>query len=389
MKDSLETKLLTNEKPNSHDVYKGKFPDEESLIGDDGDFLLFRLTGSLIYIQVRRALRDLKTVSEQLTVRTAEKVAYEWIVSIDEWIEALSSAVCSDSQSQLIITVENAQRLLKQGHNILYGVAEEVQDVLAVKQISICPKPQKYSIIVMKGGAMTSPGGSLLRWAALLFESLRADVRREAIWRETAEKLISSFSHYELGGNNISIYVEQINQLITESKDMFVRDGKVIGQLLHIIDRVMKSVIMKKRLDDELAAADKERFDLEMVKYEGPMLVDKRFELLDGLVVRASHAFKEEPSMFEDAGNDSDSLFAGEPSARDKSRNYLQKSLEQGFGTFGLENHPNAHDFSSVLAYNLENAIFDKFKTDEKNTSNEYREKVSRYVSVTSSAFSM
>ena len=48
MKDGLETKLLTSEKPNSHDVYKGKFPTEESLVGDDGDFLLFRLTVSMM-----------------------------------------------------------------------------------------------------------------------------------------------------------------------------------------------------------------------------------------------------------------------------------------------------------------------------------------------------
>lgn len=318
MKESLETKLLTSEKPNSHDVYKGKFPDEESLVGDDGDFLLFRLTGSLIYIQLRRALKELTAVANQLTVTTAEKAAYLWMVSIDEWIEALSGAVICDSESQLVITVDNAKKILQEGRDVLYSVADEVQDSLALKQISIRPNPNKYSIVVLKGGAMTSTGGSLLRWAALLFEGLRADVKREAVWREAAEGIIKSLSYYEQGGKGISTYIEQVNALIDEAKGMFVRDGRVVKQLSFIVDQVMQSATLKRRLDDELDAVKKERFDLEKMKYEGPPLVDERYNLLDGLVVRASCATKD--ALAELDVPDVDLLFAGEQTARDKSR---------------------------------------------------------------------
>jgi hypothetical protein len=57
-------------------------------------------------------------------------------------------------------------------------------------------------------------------------------------------------------------------------------------------------------------------------------------------------------------------------------RHFLQKSLIKGFEIFGLESHQDSLDYSNVLAWNLEQAIFDKFKTDEINTSNEYRGKV-------------
>jgi hypothetical protein len=43
-----------------------------------------------------------------------------------------------------------------------------------------------------------------------------------------------------------------------------------------------------------------------------------------------------------------------------------------------MGNQQDAHDYSNVLAWNLEQAIFDKFKPDEngQNASSEYREKV-------------
>lgn len=321
MKESLETKLLANEKPNSFDVHKGKFPTEESLVGDDGDFLLFRLTGSLIYIQLRRALTSLKTVADELTVRTSEKAAYQWMMSVAEWIELLSSGVICDGESQLSIPVDSARNILEQGRVVLYSVADEVQDSLAMKQISIRPKPNKYSIVVLKGGAMTSPGGSLLRWAALLFESLRSDVKKESVWRASADNLIKLFSFYEQGGSkNISSYIDQVTHLVEEAKSMFVRDGYIVRHLLMIVDKVMKSEVLKRHLDNELESARKEQFDLERVKYEGPPLVDERYNLLDSLMLRASCAAKEGDEFAEFDADDVETLFAGEQSSRDKSR---------------------------------------------------------------------
>lgn len=57
-------------------------------------------------------------------------------------------------------------------------------------------------------------------------------------------------------------------------------------------------------------------------------------------------------------------------------RHFLQKSLLQGFSIFGLENHQDSLDYSNILAWSLEQAIFDKFKTDDANASSEYRDKV-------------
>jgi hypothetical protein len=58
-------------------------------------------------------------------------------------------------------------------------------------------------------------------------------------------------------------------------------------------------------------------------------------------------------------------------------RHFLQKSLFQGLETYGIQNHEDANDFCNVLAWDLEQAIFDKFKPGPgESVSSEYREKV-------------
>jgi hypothetical protein len=63
-------------------------------------------------------------------------------------------------------------------------------------------------------------------------------------------------------------------------------------------------------------------------------------------------------------------------------RNFLQKSLLQGFETFGMENQRDVHHYCNVLAWDIKQAIFNKFKTDADNTgqsvSKENREKVGK-----------
>jgi hypothetical protein len=54
----------------------------------------------------------------------------------------------------------------------------------------------------------------------------------------------------------------------------------------------MKSQILKKCLDDDLAVAEMERFNLETMTFDGPPLVDKRYDLLESLVWRACFATK-------------------------------------------------------------------------------------------------
>eukprot|EP00804_Cyclotella_cryptica_P009216 CCRYP_021051-RA/>CCRYP_021051-RA protein AED:0.03 eAED:0.03 QI:195/1/1/1/1/1/8/677/2245 len=381
MKDSLDSKLFELDGYNSKDVHKDKFPNEKSLMADSGDFLLYRLTGSEIYLELQHAMRDLKMFSDQLKITTAEKATYLWILDIYEWVEALNAAVgCSCGPLQLVINAENARRLLEHGYGVLHNIADEVKDTLALKKISIRSNAEKYSIVIMKGGALNSPGGNLLRWAAFLFESLKADVEREDRWRENSERAINSFSYYETGGKKISSYMARINGFIAEARDLVVCDNALVSSLLQIVDRVMKSQPLKKRLDDDLAAAEMERFNLEVMTYEGPPLVHERYHLLESIVWRASSVTDEKDPMTDPTVVDSDSLLVGDQSIRDKSRNFLKKSLLQGFETFGMESHADANDYCNVLAWDLEQAIFDKFKTDADDiglsVSNEYREKV-------------
>lgn len=319
LKDNLESKLFSDGY-NGADVHKDKFPSEKSLVALNGDFLLYRLTGSEIYFELQQAMRGLKIFSDELKITTAEKTTYLWILDIYEWVEALNAAVgCSCGSMQLVINTENARRLLERGYEVFYSAADEVKDTLALNQISIRASAEKYSIVVMKGGATNSPGGTLLRWAALLFESLKADVEREDRWRENSEKAINSFAYYETGGK-MSIYMARVNGLIAEGRDLVVFDNKLVCSLLQIVDNVMKSQTLKKRLDDDLAAAEMERFNLEMMTYEGPPLVDERYDLLESLVSRACIAAEEKDPRTNPTAVDMDSLFAGDQSIRDKSR---------------------------------------------------------------------
>jgi hypothetical protein len=317
MKESLESKLLSDVYNSSKDVYKSKFPDEESLVADNGDFLLLRLTGSEIYSELKRLLKEMKYVSDQLIVTTAEKATYLWILDIYRWVKALNAVVNCGRNSKLVITVESAGRLLEQGHDVLYSIADEVKDVLALKQVSIRATADKFSVVIMKGGAINSPGGSFLRWAALLFCGLKADVEKAGIWKEQAEKSINSYSLYEQGTRKISPYVDKVRSLIDEANDNLVQDDNLVRLLSLIVNNVMTTETLKKRLDDELAADEEERFHNEMTTYEGPPLVDERYNLLDSLIFRSCAVKENEPCA---NPNKDDSLFAGEQSSRDKSR---------------------------------------------------------------------
>jgi hypothetical protein len=118
----------------------------------------------------------------------------------------------------------------------------------------------------------------------------------------------------------MSIYMARVDGLIAEARDLVVSNDKLVCSLLQIVDKIMKSQTLKKRLDDDLAAAEMERFNLEMMTYEGPPLVDERYDLLESLVWRACFAAKENDPRADPTAVDTDSLFAGDQSIRDKSR---------------------------------------------------------------------
>jgi hypothetical protein len=56
LKDGLVSKLFIDGY-NGTDVHKDKFPNEKSLVALNGEFLLHRLTGSVIYFELHQAMR--------------------------------------------------------------------------------------------------------------------------------------------------------------------------------------------------------------------------------------------------------------------------------------------------------------------------------------------
>jgi hypothetical protein len=163
--------------------------------------------------------------------------------------------------------------------------------------------------------------------------------------------MVSSFANVSL-----RLFMKRLTGLIDEAKELFIQDDHLISSLLAISDSIMRSEPLKKRFDLEVAVAEEERFSVERAKYESPQsLVDRRYELLDSIVTRVS-AKGTATADVDFRADDTETLFPGEASARDKSRLFLQKVLMAGMKTFGMDHNSTSevHDFCAMLASDLE-----------------------------------
>jgi len=381
LKDRLVNELLCVEYYGI-DVNKGRLPDRSSLIAASGDFLLYRFTGGEMYSAIEEALNSLKETSSRLSVTTEDKATVDWMVKVFDWVTSLRDAVTDQTavegpnNMRLVLKVDRALSILEEGHAVFYSVSEEVQEQLSLHKIATKILPGKVSIEMMKQGTFTL-GLSLLRWTALLFECLKADLDSQDSWKESVLDVTETYAMFEANGlistfGRVTDFNDKVKGLVSVATNLVIQDDDLIRSLFRLSNKISESDIFKKQLELERIASEERRFALEKNRFEAPSnIVNARSDHLDSLLARLSSA--DDDVTFQD---DEDSLFvADDASARDKSRLFLEKSLFKGVETLGMELNTVTRDFVSNLAWELELAIFMQYCSNE-TLSSEYREKV-------------
>jgi len=381
LQDRLANQLLCVEY-HGIDVNKGRLPDRSSLMAASGDFLLYRFTGGEMYSAIEKVLNSLKETSSRLSVTTEDKATVDWMVKVFDWVTSLRDAVTEQTaiegpnNMRLVLKVDNALSILEDGHAVFYSVAEEVQQQLSFHKIATKVLPGKVSVEMMKQGTFTL-GLSLLRWTALLFECLKADLDSQDRWKESVLDVTETYAMFEANGlvsafGRVTDFNDKVKDLVSVAANLVIQDDDLIRSLFRLSNKISRSDIFKKHLDLERIASEERRFALEKIRFEAPSnIVNERIDHLDSLLARLSSS--NDDVAFQD---DEDSLFvADDASARDKSRLFLEKSLFKGVETLGMELNTVTRDFVSNLAWELELAIFMQYCSNE-TLSSEYREKV-------------
>jgi len=390
LRERLETELFGEYKHNGTDVNNARLPEGTSLVANNGDFVLHRFTGSQMYVALNQALKSIKETAATLPLQTPERATLEWMASIFDWVEAIQHAGHYNVKGQLVITIEHAMEILEQGHVLFYSISDEARLYLRGKKVGLRVFPQalKVDTTAVRDEAYTL-GLGLLRWAALLFTCLKSDIEIEDRWKVRTLEATGSFLAFEsdsMGGmvpsfKGATKFKDNVDFLISEASNLIIQDDRLEGSLFSLHERMKKNASFQKSLEVERLEVEEKKYLQDKEKFESPQnIVNDRFELLGCLLQRLPFSDETEETLL-GKSFDGDSMFVGEPSVRDKSRFFLEKSLWTGMETLGLDpKESDARDFCSTFAWNLEDAVNEKFHQQHTDTlapmSNAYRDKI-------------
>jgi len=380
LRERLYEELFTHEYAgNSIDVNNTQLPDGSSLIAENREFVLYRFTGSQMYHKLSAKLRSLNDIAKGLTALTPEKACLKWMTKLHGWLERMQASL-SQSGHLFVIKIEQALTLLEEGHSALFSLYDEVQSLLRQAKISVHVNPQGISVLSMKGGLQTL-GLCFLRWVAILYDCLNSDVEREDAWKTEVFRLSSMFSSYETesvvpGGSVLNTvfrgadrFYDTAQGLAKELNELIIHDSDIESSLSKLRTKMTENEPFQRSLKAELIAAEERQFLLENEEFEYP----NRFNLLDSLMDNV-------PSIqeYDVDENDYDQMIPGEESVRDKSRNFIEKSILTGIETMGFcQDDTEARDFCSLLAWKIEDHCFNVYHSDPTaSISPEYKNKV-------------
>ena len=380
LRERLYEELFTHEYAgNSIDVNNTQLPDGSSLIAENREFVLYRFTGSQMYHRLSAKLHSLNDIANRLTALTPEKACLKWMTKLHSWLERMQASL-SRSGHLFVIEIEQALTLLEEGHIALFSLYDEVQTLLRQAKISVHVNPQGMSVLSMKGGLQTL-GLCFLRWVAILYDCLNSDVEREDAWKTEVFRLSNMFTSYEAesvvpGGSVLNTvfrgadrFYDTAQGLTKELNELIIHDADIEDSLSRLRTKMTENEPFQRSLKAELLAAEERQFLLEKEEFEYP----DRFDLLDSLMDNL-------PAIqdYDVDENDHDQMVPGEESVRDKSRNFIEKSILTGIETMGFfQDDTEARDFCSLLAWKIEDHCFNVYHSDPTApVSPEYKNKV-------------
>jgi hypothetical protein len=171
---------------------KTVIPDEFSLIGQSDEFLLYKVSANPIYSKFKSTLREMSNSSGSLLlVETDNKIMFDYLVKVVQWIEDLEQSVCESSITfvkKLVIPSSFGRRHADDGIQLFRELPDAAKSILSSYKITLSVGGQKkpnLSTIVSKGASsMHSLGVFVLRWFAFFINALKHDMGLLKKWEK-------------------------------------------------------------------------------------------------------------------------------------------------------------------------------------------------------------
>lgn len=369
---------------------KAPFPIGDSLVARNGQFILYRLTGSPLFAIMQSSMRSLSQVGNNVFAETPGKAAFDWMSSAVAWIEHLHESVTSDSHFPncktriLGIPAKDGKTLCCTGEEIFLQATDDVRQTLSNHGIYISTSAlkKKLRVTLKKDGAHHSVGGTVIRWCPILFNALRADVSRLEAWENSLNKIYEEFNAFyaktrndpkDDEGNLFRWYSfrEKIRVAMDEGEHSLVvfPAKNLVDSFCSLLNTIQQW--LEKNSTDEL----NNRFAKRLFA-QSTSLYDDRFRLLDSLLSRRAAA-----RSLDDDG-DTETSFGSHDSEK-TFRDICMISLENAFGraaaTLNLSSAgiSDVDDICALKAWEIENEMYELFQEELglSRVSDEYRNK--------------
>jgi hypothetical protein len=370
---------------------KSPFPTGRSLVGEKGQFILYRLTMSPLFDVMLSSMKNLSQISDNVFAVTPGKAAFDWMASAVAWIERLHHAVVTEApfthtaQKLLVIPTKTAKELCILGEDIFLQTTEGMRQTLSNHGIYVSTSAQKkrLTVTLKKDGAHHSVGGIVMRWCPILFDALRADLVKTEHWESKMQLLVTNFEKFNasVGGDQaldeetvyrFYQYREKLRRGLDEGHQSLTILPKkeqicAIYSVLHVVQAF---------LDDHFNAAGlNTKFAKEFYRNQ-PAIHDDRFTLLDNLLYRTFVASKD--------GNEWDKQMLIDPmDAKKTFRDICRSNLDTAFCNaaekmkLDVRKGSETQCLCALKAWEIEKVMYEQYQREagETRVSEDYRNK--------------
>jgi len=353
------------------DIYKAdrkSYPSGRSLVEREGEFVLFRLTGSELFESVLQSMHELAAIDEDVFAETPEKVTFEWIQRGVTWIAELNEAVTRDSpfgnEDKLYFTVpeDKAKKLLERGAQIFSEVPRDLKTTLSQHGIvvSTSKADQIIKVVSKKDGALHSVGGTVMRWCPILLKCLNSDQLKLNVWKKEVQSLTCEVDEYFWDGDVPSDeQAAYVSYRLRERATYLLENGArslVVAPKPGVVAAFKELSDCTKRMYHKTSIPEFDRKFSRMWFLEGRPVMDQRFILLESLLYR----------RFLDVSRDDVPLPAdGQKTFRDTCRSILLDCFMKALKTVGMHHLFKLNvlqSFCSSRTWEIENEMFDRYQ---------------------------
>jgi hypothetical protein len=352
-------------------------PKGDSLVGRNGQFILYRLTGSSLFSMMQTSVQSLATIGDNVFAVTPGKAAFDWMRSAVAWIEELQDAVISQSkftnanEKLLVIPTKDAKQLCKSGGNIFLQANKDVTQTLSNHGIyvSVNSIKKRLNVRLKKDGAHHSVGGIIIRWCPILFNALRADVTKLESWEDGLQKVVDNFNAFESKSSHANAIVDENNLYQWYCYYMEVQTALEEGQNALVVSPTKDTIdyftdtlgTIRTHLDKNCSRDAIKEFSKRLFG-NSTSLYEDRFDLLDALLYRRETA----RIVDNDIEETEFSALETKASFRDVCRSNLENALLRAAWVLNLESLgvSGIEDLCALKSWEIELEMFETFQDE-------------------------